>query len=98
MPAKEELGSSSKKKLIQINSASVQGESGTGYEGPNDLGEFECENCKYFDEKDSSCGQKDMKKYSKQPRLKNGRVKVDPEGCCEYVERVGRKDEDEDEE
>lgn len=72
----------------------VKGEPGTGYEGPKGLGEFECENCEYFDAKTSSCGQKTMMAKSKQPRLPNGRVKVDPEGCCEYVDRVGRSDED----
>jgi hypothetical protein len=92
MAMKNTLGG--KKKLIQIDAASVKGEPGTGYEPAGDLGEFECENCEYFRASDSSCGQKTMMKVSKQPKLKNGRVKVDPEGCCEYVERVGRKDED----
>jgi hypothetical protein len=96
MRAKEELGSG-RKKLVTINVAAIHGEPGTGYEN-GDLGEFECANCEYFDEKQSACGQKDMMKNSKQPRLKDGRVKVDPEGCCEYVERVGRKEAEEDEE
>ena len=89
-------GSRSRKKLVQIDAAEVHGEPGTGYEDPGDLGEFECENCEYFDRKSSSCGQKTMMKKSRRPRLPNGRVKVNPEGCCEYVERVGRKDEDKD--
>ncbi len=94
MAVKNTLGGKKKKKLIQINSASVHGEQGTGYESENDLGEFECENCSYFQKSDSSCGQKDMMKWSKEPRTEDKRVVVDPEGCCEYVERVGRKDED----
>lgn len=72
----------------------IKGEPVTGYEAPKGLGEFECENCEYFSRKDSSCGQATMIKHSRQPRLKNGRVKVEPEGCCEFVDRVGRVDED----
>lgn len=67
----------------------IKGEAGTGFEKRGDKGPFECGNCEYFDGK--SCGQKDMMKQSKQPRLANGRVKVDAEDCCEYVERVGEK-------
>jgi len=80
--------------LLQINSAAVKGEPGTGYEPPGGKGEFECQNCEYF--KDNSCGQPDMMKNSRQPRAANGRVQVDPEGCCEYVSRVGRKEDDTD--
>lgn len=83
---------------LGIVQSQVQGEPGTGYESPKNLGEFECENCAYFDSKTSSCGQPTMKARSKRPKLENGRVKVEPEGCCEYVKRVGRKDEDEDDE
>lgn len=85
-----------KNKLVHINAFAIKGEKGTGYEASNGLGEFECENCEYFKKSNSSCGQKDMKEKSKLPRTSDGRVKVDPEGCCEYVERVGRKDEDKD--
>lgn len=74
----------------------IKGEPSTGYEDSNGLGEFECENCSFF--RDGGCGQKVMMAKSKQPRLPDGRVKVDPEGCCEFVDRVGRQDEDEDEE
>jgi hypothetical protein len=93
MPAKDELGSGHSK-LVSINQAAVRGEPGTGYEAAKNLGEFECENCKWFS-KPGACNQKDMKAKSKQPRLPDGKVKVDPEGCCEYVWRIGRKDEDE---
>jgi hypothetical protein len=96
MSVKAELGEGRKKKLVTINLAAIKGEPGTGYEPAGDLGEFECENCKYFTAP-NACDQKDMKAKSKQPRLPDGKVKVDPEGCCEYVSRVGRKDEDEDE-
>ena len=79
---------------LQINSSAVKGEPGTGFEKAGNLGEFECGNCEYFDGK--SCGQADMMKDSKQPKLENGRVKVSEEDCCEYVHRVGRKDDDAD--
>lgn len=84
-------------KKVSINQSAIKGEAGTGYEAESSLGEFECDNCRFFDEDSSSCGQNDMMKKSKQPKLRNGRVEVDPEGCCEYVDRVGRKDEDEEE-
>ena len=77
----------------KINAAHIGGEPGTGYEDPGDKGDFECENC-FFYANDGGCGQAEMKLYSKRPRMKDGRVKVDPEGCCSYVKRVGRKDED----
>ena len=83
-----------KSKIRTINSASVKGEPGTGYEPGGDKGEFECENCRYFRMMDHSCGQKDMMRRSKLERTDEGRVLVDPEGCCEYVDRVGRKDKD----
>lgn len=95
MPANESLGSGQKKKLVTINAAAVKGEPGTGYEAEDGLGEFECANCRYFTPP-NGCNQKDMKANSKLPRLFTGRVKVDPEGCCEYVDRVGRKDKDQD--
>lgn len=85
--------------LVQINQGAIRGEPGTGYESPKDLGEFECENCKFFGENDghddNGCDQEDMKKKSKRKRLPDGRVDVENEGCCEYVWRIGRKDDDE---
>jgi len=84
-----------KEKLVQINQSAIKGEKGTGYEDPAGKGEFECENCSYYRAKDSSCGQKDMMEKSKRLKTPEGRVKVDAEGCCEYVERVGREDKDE---
>lgn len=66
----------------KINPAHVQGEPGTGYEDENDLGEFECGNC-YFYANDGGCSQAEMKRFSRRPRMDDGRVK-----------RVGRKDED----
>ena len=80
-----------KGKLVQINSANVKGEPGTGYENPDGKGLFKCENCEYYRPSNSSCGQKDMLKLSKQPKTADGRVKVDPKGCCEYVERLGKE-------
>lgn len=66
----------------------IHGEAGTGYENGK-LGEFECENCHYYRESDSSCGQSTMVALSKQPKV-GTRVKVDPEGCCEFVDRMGK--------
>lgn len=75
-----------------INQSAVRGEPGTGYEGPDGLGEFECENCRFFDESSVSCGQEDMMRLSTRPRIPNGRVVVHPEGCCEFVDRIGKAD------
>lgn len=74
--------------MIAIDSSKVKGEPGTGYEAPDGRGPFQCSNCHYFRASNSSCGQATMLKVSKQPRVE-GRVKVDPAGCCEYVERKG---------
>jgi broad specificity phosphatase PhoE len=74
----------------QIDISAVKGESGTGYEDSNGQGPFACHNCEYFRTVDKSCGQKDMIEKSKQPKIA-GRVKVDPMGCCEYVERPEEK-------
>lgn len=73
--------------MVQIDSSHVKGESGTGYEGPEG-GTFACHNCEYF--KAGSCGQSTMMKVSKLPRVDGGRVKVAPDGCCEYVDRIGK--------
>lgn len=74
----------------------IQGEPGTGFEKAGTLGEFECENCKYLTDGEGGkgCNNPTMKRLSKEPRLKDGRVKVGPEDCCEFVKRVGRKDKD----
>jgi hypothetical protein len=72
----------------------IQGEMGTGFEKAGTLGEFECENCLYFDAAEGACNQETMKAISKQPRLADGRVSVAAEDCCEYVKRMGKKDED----
>ena len=82
---------------LQIDTNAIRGEAGTGFEEAGDLGEFECGNCKYFRvERGNGCFQKDMKEKSKRLRHPNGDVYAGPEDCCEYVWRVGRKDEDED--
>ena len=74
--------------VIHINEANVKGEPGTGYEGEDGKGEFECENCNFYEKDSFSCGQEDMMKVSKRPRVAgNNRVIVDPEGCCDYVDR-----------
>ena len=78
--------------LIQIDPFMVKGEEGTGYEKPADLGEFECANCSFYDARAGACNQSTMKALSKQPRLADGRVSVDAEGCCEYVDRMGKKE------
>lgn len=78
-----------KQELVKINSSNVEGETGTGFEKRNEgrkSGPFECGNCEYF--LNNSCGQEDMMKYSKQPRLSNDRVVVHKEDCCDYIDRV----------
>ena len=71
-----------------MNTSAIKGEASTGFEKAGKKGRFECGNCVYF--KDKGCNQKDMVAHSKQPKLANGRVAVDPEDCCEYVERIGK--------
>jgi hypothetical protein len=71
-----------------LNEQAIKGEANTGFEKRGDKGPFECGNCEYFDGK--SCGQKDMMKFSKEPRETSGRVKVDADDCCEYIERKGK--------
>ena len=69
---------------MEIIASEVHGESGTGYEGAEG-GPFRCGNCEYF--RSGSCGQKTMMERSKLPRVDGGRVKVDADGCCEYISR-----------
>lgn len=76
-------------KTLQIDSAHVKGEPGTGYEGPEG-GPFECANCEYFNGR--SCGQEDMLRRSKLPRDRENRPITDPHGCCEYVDRKENRD------
>jgi hypothetical protein len=71
-----------------IDQSQIKGEKFTGYEGPA-KGPFACSNCSYFEA--GSCGQKTMMEKSNQPRADDGRVKVDPKGCCEFISRVGKK-------
>jgi hypothetical protein len=91
IPGTEKLGQS-RADLIQINQHDIIGESGTGFEKAADLGEFECGNCTFYDAKAGACDQKTMKALSKQPRLSDGRVSVDAEDCCEFVQRIGKKE------
>ena len=72
----------------------ILGEPKTGYENEDGKGEFECENCHYYDPKDSSCGESNMVKNSRQPMNDRGRREVEPEGCCEFVDRIGKEIED----
>jgi len=83
-------------KKSSVNVGAIRGEAGTGFEEAGKLGEFECGNCKYFE--DDACYQKDMMKKSKRKRNPDGSVQVGEEDCCEYVWRVGRKDVDEEKE
>ncbi len=76
--------------LVQIDVFAIKGEQGTGFEKAADLGEFECENCWFYDAKAGACNQETMKALSKQPRLADGRVMVGGEDCCEYVDRMGK--------
>ena len=77
-----------------INIEDIKGEPGTGYENGKvngkDMGEFECANCHFYRPSNSSCGQKEMLAKSKQPKTQDGRVSVDPEGCCEFIQRLGK--------
>lgn len=78
--------------LVQIDPMAIRGEAGTGFEKEAGLGEFECENCHFFDAVAGACNQETMKALSKQPRLADGRVSVEAEDCCEYVSRMGKKE------
>ena len=80
--------------MVQLDVFAIKGETGTGFEKAGRLGEFECGNCRYFDAAAGACNQEDMKSLSKQPRLADGRIVVAEEDCCEYVDRLGKKDED----
>ena len=73
--------------MTLINQSAIKGEASTGFERRGNKGPFECGNCHYF--RDNSCGEENMMKFSKQPKLKNGRIQVHSQDCCEYVERVG---------
>ena len=72
----------------EINETSVKGEPGTGYES-GAKGLFKCGNCSYY--KAGSCGQKDMMEKSQRPKTKDGRIKVEEDGCCEFVDRPEEK-------
>lgn len=69
-----------------INESLIKGEPNTGFE-TGEKGPFCCGNCSYYKD---GCTQKDMIKYSKQPKLSNGNIKVDKDDCCEYVDRKGK--------
>lgn len=72
-----------------INVKALKGEEGTGFEKRGNKGPFECSNCEYF-KGGNSCHQEDMMKLSRQPRWPDGSIKVEPQDCCEYVEREGK--------
>lgn len=71
---------------MNINQSQIKGEPGTGYEDSS-KGLFECANCEYSD--NGYCKQSTMMKLSKLPKNDKGYVKIDPHGCCSYVERKG---------
>jgi hypothetical protein len=74
-----------------VDQSAIKGEKGTGYESRGTKGPFQCSNCEYFSGKGgNTCGEKNMLKMSKQPKVNSGRVIVDPKGCCEYIERIGK--------
>jgi hypothetical protein len=92
-----------------INIKAIAGEPTTGYE-PRvvkgvDMGDFDCDNCKFFDADNNSCGKKEMIQRARAKGINlvagkselgtKGRRSVDPEGCCEFVVRMGRHHEDE---
>ena len=82
-------GASAPSGLVVLDVFAIQGERGTGFEKAGDLGEFECGNCIFFDASAGACNQADMKAISQQPRLADGRISVDAEDCCTYVQRIG---------
>jgi hypothetical protein len=72
-----------------INIEAIRGEKNTGFEKRGNKGPFNCGNCEYM-RNGNACVQEDMKRYSKQPKWPDGSVVVEPEDCCEFVERVGK--------
>jgi len=72
--------------MVQVTQSAIKGEQFTGFEKRAGKGPFECGNCTYFKNGDA-CTQKIMKERSKEPRHRNGDVKVAAEDCCEYIER-----------
>jgi hypothetical protein len=70
-----------------IDQSGIQGEPGTGYEGPEG-GAFACGNCQHM-EQEGTCNEPHMIKLSQQPRGQNGHPTVDAGGCCEFVNRGG---------
>jgi len=87
--SKEEPSEKLETNESEINEASIKGEPGTGFEMPEQRGDFHCWNCEYYDDSVIGCDQKDMKEKSKRPRLADGKVLVHPYACCEFVERTG---------
>ena len=75
------------KEDVEIDQSKVKGEAGTGYEASDGKGPFECKNCHYS--KDGYCTQEIMMELSENERNEKGWVKIDPHGCCEYVDRIG---------
>lgn len=87
-----------------INIKGIAGEKSTGYEprviDGKDMGDFSCDNCKFFDHDNNSCGKKEMVQRARAQRIalvegKNengtkGRRPVDPRGCCEFIRRLGK--------
>lgn len=76
-----------------VDEKAIKGERHTGFEKRGRLGAFECGNCSYFDERSSSCHEENMMKYSKQPKLRDGTILLAADDCCEYIDRIGHKDE-----
>lgn len=76
--------------MSEVDQSKIKGEPGTGYE-TGAKGLFQCQNCEYFRPGNNSCGQELMIALSLLPRTQDGRVLVDPKGCCEYVDRIGKK-------
>jgi hypothetical protein len=82
-----------------INEHHILGERNTGFEREGGKGEFECGNCHFFhallgsNSGVGACDQTEMMIYSREPRVPGSHsILVHAEDCCEYVERIGRKD------
>lgn len=60
----------------------------TGYVDRKVGGREHCFNCHHFKKEESGCDGPKMKELSKQPKLKNGDVKVHAVGLCNFWEEM----------
>lgn len=72
-----------------IDESAIKGEHDTGFERRGSKGPFECGNCHYY--RNGGCYEKNMVKYSNQPKLADGGRGVRSEDCCEYIDRPHKR-------